>query len=292
MVRLTGMRCALRMTTTVLVVGGTGKSGRRVVAGLREQGVAVRVASRSAPRPFDWTDAGTWDPVLEGVRAVYVVPLDGAALTRPFVERAVQRGVERVVLLSGRGVDVPGYVPPDSPLGRTHIDGEQAVRESGVEWTILRPAWFAQNFSEGFFREAVLAGELRLPAGDGAATFVDVEDVAEVAVAALTGDGHGGQVYELSGPRALTMGEAVAEIGAVVGREVRYVAVEPDAFVAELGTAGWPEADAVDFADAVAAIRNGLEAYASDGVPRAIGRAPRDFAEFAAAAAGAGAWEG
>jgi uncharacterized protein YbjT (DUF2867 family) len=282
--RLAGMRCAPRMTGTVLVVGGTGKSGRRVVSRLREQGIPVRIAARSAPQPFDWTDPGTWDPALDGAHAVYVVPFDGAALTGLFVERAVRHGVERVVLLSGRGVDVPAYGHPDSPLATTHISGERAVRESGVEWTVLRPTWFAQNFSEGFFRDAVRAGEIRLAAGDGAASFVDAEDIAAVGVAALTEDGHSEQVYELSGPRAVTMAEAAAEIGAAAGRDVRYVAVEPDLFVAELVAAGWPRADAEDYADAVAALRNGLDAPVSDGVDRALGRPPRDFAEFVATA--------
>jgi uncharacterized protein YbjT (DUF2867 family) len=288
MVRLEPARLAGRMTKTVLVVGGTGKSGRRVVSRLREQGAAVRVGARSAPRSFDWTAPQTWDAALDGVRAVYVVPLDGAELTGPFVERAVRHGVERVVLLSGRGVDVPAYGPLDSPLAGTHISGERAVRASGVAWTILRPTWFAQNFSEGFFRDAVRAGEIRLAAGDGAATFVDAEDIAAVAVAALTADGHGGQVYELSGPRAVTMAEAAAEIGAAAGRDVRYAAVAPDAFVAELVAAGWPRADAEGYADAVAALRTGLDAHVSDGVQRALDRPPRDFAEFVASTDWAG----
>jgi uncharacterized protein YbjT (DUF2867 family) len=272
------------MNATTLVIGGTGTTGRRVAAGLREQGVAVRVGGRRAFVPFEWTDPATWDRALDGVGAVYVVPLDGATLTGPLVERAVRHGVERVVLLSARGIDAPEFAAADAPLARTHLFGERAVRESGVTWTILRPTWFAQNFSEGFFRDAVRAAEIRLPAGEGAAAFVDAGDIAAVAVAALTGDGHGGQVYELSGPRPLTMAEAAAEIGAATGRDVRYVPVEPDAFVAELVTAGWPPADAADHAAAVAALRDGLDAPVSDGVRRALGRQPRSFAEFVAAA--------
>src|SRR5262245_30792776 len=132
----------------ILILGGTGKTGRRAASLLRAQGTPVRAASRSGEHPFDWTDRATWDPVLEGVRAVFVVPLDGAGLTGPFVERAVRLGVERVVLLSGRGVDVPGYGAEDSPLAATHIEGERAVRNlGGAAWTIVRPGWFAQNFS-------------------------------------------------------------------------------------------------------------------------------------------------
>jgi uncharacterized protein YbjT (DUF2867 family) len=268
----------------ILVTGGTGKSGSRVVSRLRAQGVPVRVASRSGEPAFDWHDRTTWDTALDSVKAVYLVPLDGQLFTRPFVERAAQLGVERVVLLSGRGVDVPGYSGEANIAGATHVDGESAVRESGIAWTILRPAWFAQNFSEGIFRDAILAGELRLPAGDGAASFVDAEDIAAVAVAALTEDGHAAQTYELSGPRALTIAEAVAEISEATGRRIRYVPLSPGEFVTELSGQGWPAAEAEDYAEAVSPIRRGMDSHVSDGVWRALGRQPRDFTDYVKAA--------
>ncbi|MFF3787498.1 NAD(P)H-binding protein [Streptomyces sp. NPDC001933] len=271
----------------ILVTGGTGKSGSRVVSRLRAQGAPVRVASRSGEPQFDWLDRATWDSALEGVKAVYLVPIDGELLTRPFIERAVELGVERVVLLSGRGVDVPGYSGEASIAGATHVDGERAVRDSGITWTILRPAWFAQNFSEGIFLDAILAGELRLPAGDGAASFIDAEDIAAVAVAALAEDGHGGQTYELSGPRALTIAEAIAEISQATGRDIRYVPLSPEAFVAELTGQGWPAAEAEDYAEAVSPIRRGMDSYISDGVQRALGRQPRDFSDYVKASVGA-----
>ncbi|MFC4011255.1 NmrA family NAD(P)-binding protein [Nonomuraea purpurea] len=275
----------------ILVLGGTGKSGSRIAARLRARGAAVRVASRSGEWRFDWNDRATWDHVLDGVAAVYVVPLDGAVLTRPFVERAAGLGAGRLVLLSGRGVDVPDYIVGDADAGATHVDGESAVRDSGLPWTIVRPGWFAQNFSEGFFREAVLAGELRLPAGDGAASFVDAEDIADVVVAALTEDGHAGRTYELSGPRALTMTEVAAEISAATGRTVRYVPLGPQEFVAELVGQGWPEGDAKEYADVVSPIRRGKDAYLSEGVRQALGRDARDFSAYARSAADAGAWD-
>ncbi|MER8034043.1 NAD(P)H-binding protein [Streptomyces hydrogenans] len=269
----------------ILVTGGTGKSGRRVVSLLRARGLPVRVASRSGEPPFDWLDRATWASALEGVTAVYLVPIDGELLTRPFVERAAELGVERVVLLSGRGVDVPGYSGEANIAGATHVDGESAVRDSGIAWTILRPAWFAQNFSEGIFLDALLAGELRLPAGDGAASFVDAKDIAEVAVAALTGDGHRGRTYELSGPRALTLTEAVAEISTVSGRDLRYVPLSHAEFVAELTAQGWTDAEAEDYAEAVGPIRRGMDGHVSDGVRQALGRDPRDFTDYARASA-------
>jgi uncharacterized protein YbjT (DUF2867 family) len=271
----------------ILVTGGMGKSGSRVVSLLRAQGASVRVASRSGEPQFDWLDRATWDSALEGVKAVYLVPIDGELLTRPFIERAVHLGVERVVLLSGRGVDVPGYSGEANIAGATHVDGESAVRDSGITWTILRPAWFAQNFSEGIFLDAILAGELRLPAGDGAASFIDAEDIAAVAVAALAEDGHGGQTYELSGPRALTIAEAIAEISQATGRDIRYVPLSPEEFVAELTGQGWPSAEAEDYAEAVSPIRRGMDSYISDGVQRALGRQPRDFSDYVKASVGA-----
>jgi uncharacterized protein YbjT (DUF2867 family) len=271
----------------ILVTGGTGKSGSRVVSQLRAQGASVRVASRSGEPQFDWLDRATWDSALDGVKAVYLVPIDGELLTRPFIERAVHLGVERVVLLSGRGVDVPGYSGEANIAGATHVDGESAVRDSGITWTILRPAWFAQNFSEGIFLDAILAGELRLPAGDGAASFIDAEDIAAVAVAALAEDGHGGQTYELSGPRALTIAEAIAEISQATGRDIRYVPLSPEEFVAELTGQGWPSAEAENYAEAVSPIRRGMDSYISDGVQRALGRQPRDFSDYVKASVGA-----
>ncbi|MFJ4783611.1 NAD(P)H-binding protein [Streptomyces sp. NPDC088794] len=274
----------------ILVTGATGKSGRRVVSQLRAKGIPVRAAARNGEHTFDWIDTGTWDTALEGVRSVYIVQLDGTKLVRPFIERAARHGVRRIVLASGRGIDDPDYAKDSSGVLEGISDSEAAVRESGLEWTISRPGWFAQNFSEGFFADAVLAGELRLPAGDGAASFVDADDIAAVVVAALTEDRHAGRIYELSGPRAVTLAEAVATISEATGREVRYVPLSVDAYVAELTRQGVPPADAEAFADIIEPLREGRDAYLSDGVQRALDRPPRTFAEFVRTTADAGGW--
>ncbi|NJP88513.1 NAD(P)H-binding protein [Nonomuraea sp. FMUSA5-5] len=274
----------------ILVTGATGKTGRRVVRRLRAQGLPVRAAARGGEHAFDWADSGTWDAALRGVRAAYIVQVDGTKLVRPFVERAARHGVRRIVLASGRGIDLPGYANDRDGVLEGLLDSEAAVRESGLEWTITRPGWFAQNFSEGFFADAVRAGELRLPAGDGAASFVDAEDIAAVVTAALTGDGHAGQVYELSGPEAVTLAEAAATISEATGRELRYVPISPEEYVAELVHQGWPPADAAAFADVIEPLRNGTDAYVSDGVPRALGRPARTFAEFTKATTAEGGW--
>ncbi|MGY1943550.1 SDR family oxidoreductase [Nocardia asiatica] len=274
----------------ILVTGATGKSGRRVVGRLRAAGLPVRAAARNGEHPFDWTDRGTWDAALEGVRSAYIVQLDGTKLVRPFVEQAVRHGVRRIVLASGRGIDDPSYVRDSGGVLDGIVDSEAAVRESGLEWTITRPGWFAQNFSEGFFADAVRGGELRLPAGRGAASYVDAEDIAAVVVAALTEDGHAGRVYELSGPRAVTLAEAVATISEVTGRDIRYVPISVEDYVGELVRQGLPPADAEAFADVIAPLREGKDEHVSDGVQRALGRPPRTFTEFARSTAAAGGW--
>ncbi|MFD3924264.1 NAD(P)H-binding protein [Streptomyces sp. NPDC058595] len=274
----------------ILVTGATGKSGRRVVGQLRSEGLPVRAAARNGEHAFDWTDSRTWDSALEGVRSLYLVQLDGTKLVRPFVERALRHGARRIVLASGRGIDDPDYAKDSGGVLEGILDSEAAVRESGLEWTISRPGWFAQNFSEGFFADAVRTGELRLPAGDGGASFVDAEDIAAVVVAALTEDGHAGRTYELSGPRAVTLTEAAATISTAAGREIRYVPVSVAEYVADLVRKGLPPADAEAFADVIAPLREGRDAYVSNGVQQALARPPRSFAQFATSTAEAGGW--
>ena len=198
-----------------LVLGGTGKTGRRVAARLQARGLPVRIGSRSGEPPFDWQKPETWASALDGVSAAYVsyypdVAIPGAPeAVRAFTELAVQSGTRRLVLLSGRGEEEAQRA-------------EQAVREvgdgAGVEWTIVRCAWFMQNFDEYFLLEPILAGEVALPSGDVPEPFVDADDIADVAVAALTEDGYAGEIYELTGPRLLTMEEALGEIAKATGR--------------------------------------------------------------------------
>ena len=180
----------------VLVLGATGTTGRRVVARLRDAGVAVRAASRQGEVRFDWSDPGSWEPAVAGTARMYLMAPHELPVDPSFVRLAVEQGVRHIVLLSSRGIEAMG----DERL----LAAERTVRESGADWTIVRPDWFNQNFDEGFFRPAVLAGELALPLGDLPQAFVDADDIAAVAAAALTEDGHAGQRYELTGPRALS----------------------------------------------------------------------------------------
>ncbi|MFF0502871.1 NAD(P)H-binding protein [Streptomyces fimicarius] len=267
----------------VLVTGSTGKSGRRLVTRLRARGVPVRAASRTGEHPFDWTDPGTWDAALDGVRALYLVQLNGSRLVRPFLDSAVRHGVRRVVLASGRGIDDPGYMPGSDVARDAALDSEAAVRDSGLEWTISRPGWFAQTFTEGIYADAVRAGELRLPAGEGAAAFLDADDVAAVVAAALTEDGHTGRTYELTGPEAVTLAEVATTLSEATGRTVRYVPLSRREYVVELGRQGVPPEVAQALANAAESLRLGTDAQVADGVERALGRPPRTFAEAVAA---------
>jgi len=272
------------------MLGGTGKTGRRVAAQLLARDLPVRVASRASAARFDWYDDTTWAPVLQGAGRVYLVPpLDPGAAPQvaAVAELAAAEGASRLVLLSGRGVGSPGR---EATTYQASLSIERAVRESGVAWTILRPSWFAQNFSEDFLLGGVLTGEVRLPTGAGAEPFIDVDDVAAVAVAALAGDGHDGQVHEMSGPRTLTFEEATAQVAQACGREIRYVSVPAEEYAAELAGHGVPAAVGEALGDLFTVIRRGLSDHLSDGVQRVLGRAPRDFADYAATAASTGVW--
>lgn len=266
--------------TKILVTGGTGKTGRRVARLLAERGVDVRVGSRSAEVPFDWEDQATWAPALEGASAAYVAyvpdlgfPGASEAITE-FCKIATTQGVRRLVLLSGRGEEEAQVC-------------ERIVRDSGLEWTVVRASWFAQNFSENFLLDSVLAGEIALPAGEAVEAFVDADDIAEVAVAALTEDRHVGEVYELSGPRLLSFHDVAAELSEVTGRQVSYVPLTAEQYAAVLREYGMPE----DFLDLFTKILDGRNAHLTDGVQRALGRPPRDFAEYARQAAATGVWD-
>lgn len=268
---------------TVLVLGATGKTGSRVAARLTARGVSVRPGSRTAAVPFDWTDRGTWAAALAGIDAVYLayqpdLAVPGApADIRAFTALAKVSGVRRLVLLSGRG-------EPEA------LECEAIVRDSGLAWTVVRCSWFAQNFDEGAFADYILAGEVALPAGDVPEPFVDADDIADVAVAALTEQRHGGQVYELTGPRALTFAAAVGAIAAATGREIAYIPVPRTDFAAALTSYGVP-ADEISLLDYLfGTVLDGRNSATADGVWRALGRAPRDFADYARAVAESGAW--
>jgi uncharacterized protein YbjT (DUF2867 family) len=270
------------MTThQFLVTGGTGKTGRRVATALTALGHQVRIGSRPA---FDWADPGTWAAALDGVDAAYLsyypdLSFPGAAeVIGAVARRAADAGVRRLVLLSGRGE------PEAEPA-------EQAVRESGVDTTVLRCAWFAQNFSEHFLLGPVLDGVIALPAGEITEPFLDVEDVADVAVAALTRDGHQGRTYELTGPRLLGFAQIAAELSAATGRDIRYLPVTPAQYTTAAAAAGVPAEEIEPLTDLFTRVLDGHNAFVTTDVERVLGRPARDFADYVRRTAATGVWE-
>lgn len=269
--------------STILILGATGKTGRRIVQRLEAGGQTVRLGSREATPPFDWEDRSTWAAALDGVHAAYIcfqpdLAVPGALETiQAFTDQAVENGVGKLVLLSGRG----------------EVEAQQAervVQTSGVDWTILRASWFCQNFSEAHFLEPILQGELVLPVGNIAEPFVDVEDIAEIAAATLTQPGHSGQLYELTGPRALTFAEAVAEIAGATDREIGFAAVSPDAYRDALEQEQLPP-ELIDLVLYLfTTVLDGRNTPVADGVQRALGRPPRDFSEYVRRTAATGVW--
>ncbi|MFF7124574.1 NmrA family NAD(P)-binding protein [Streptomyces sp. NPDC008240] len=270
--------------STVVVTGASGRTGSRVAEAARAAGLTVRAASRA--RGFDWHDRSTWERVLTGADAAYLVypsdvgAPDAAEAVGRLAREAVRLGVRRLVLLSARGEK---HARPT----------EDALRASGAHWTVVRAAWFAQNFSEGpLAAELRECGELVFPAGSVREPFVDARDIADVVVAALTaGERYVAEVVAVSGPRLLTFGEAVAEIAAVTGRRLSYRAVPAREYGGRLAGFGVPPEEADFLVGLFESLLDGRNAHLSDGVRQVLGREPRDFAGFVRETAAAGTWK-
>lgn len=261
--------------STTVILGGAGKTGRRVAARLAAKGLPSRLASRSSATPFDWSDENTWEAAIAGARAVYVtyypdLAVPGAAEdVRRLARLAAETGVGRLVLLAGRGE------PQVHPA-------EQAIRESGVPFTILECAFFDQNFDEGWVQpvEDVIA----FPGGSTLEPFIDCDDIADVAVAALTDPRHDGQTYELTGPRAISFGEAVETLARASGRPLRYAPVSLEAY-GEMLSEALPPDQVKFFLELFGWLMDGHNAFTTDGVQRVLGREPKDFRDYARNAA-------
>ncbi|MFQ6330298.1 MULTISPECIES: NAD(P)H-binding protein [unclassified Nocardia] len=270
-------------TAQTLVLGGTGKSGRRLVQRLRAVNRPVRVGSTTGTARFDWTDPATWAAALDGISAVFVVYSPDVAMPGApevigaFAEQAVAAGARRLVMLSGQRAEVG-------------VDSERRLQDSGAEWTILRVAWFDQNFDEGFLRDDVRAGRVALPVGAVGEAFIDADDIADVAATVLTEPRHSGAIYELTGPRLLTFADAVAEIGTASGRDIRFVEVPPDAYAATLTAHGRSAAEVEQSIYLFTKLMDGRNARVEHGVQKILGREPRDFRDYAGAAAATGVW--
>lgn len=268
----------------ILIIGKNGKTGSRVDRRLRGLGHATRPVSRSTRPAFDWDDPATWRPAIEGTRAAYVtyqpdLAVPGAEATiKAFVQLAAKAGLQHIVLLSGRG---------EQGAERA----EAILRNSALSWNIVRASWFCQNFSESFMLEGILAGELVLPAGDTVEPFIDADDIADVAVAALTEPRFRNQLFEVTGPRALTFAQCIQEISQALGRPLTYTQVPVDAYIDALRAQGVPEDMQWLLRELFTVVFDGRNSKVMPGVEQALGRPATDFKNYVRKTVQSGVWD-
>lgn len=261
-------------TKPILVIGSTGKTGKRVLSKLQDKGVPVRQGSRSSNPAFDWEQPNSWEAALEGIETVYLtyypdlaVPAAPTAIAN-FCKEARRLGTKHIVLLSGRGEPAAQHC-------------EAIVMTSGMEWTVIRASWFNQNFSEGAFADLVEAGTIALPVSDVGEPFIDVDDIADVAVAALTEAKHQGQLYEVTGPRLLSFRDVAGELSQGLNRDIQFVPVSMAQFTAEMLKQGTPQGALAMLEFLFQEVLDGRNSVPCDGVQRALGRPPKDFRDYA-----------
>lgn len=272
------------MKDNILVIGGTGKTGRKVASKLVNLGHNVRIGSRSASPAFDWDHPETWTESLQGMKKAYItfqpdLAVPGALEAIEELTRQAKRsGVKKLVLLSGKGE-------------REAELCEQVVMHSGLDYTIVRASWFNQNFSESFFLEPILEGFVALPQTGIKVPYVDTEDIADVAVAALISDEHNGKTYQLTGPRAVTFKEVIAEISEVTGREIAFTSIALPAYVNVMKQQGVP-ADFVWLIEYLftEVLGNPANSEITNDIEHVLGRLPKDFSDYVKETAATGVW--
>lgn len=268
---------------TTLVLGGTGKTGRKVAERLTELGESVHIGSRNEDPPFDWENPDTWAVALVGIDKIYItfqpdLAVPGAQETiEQFTSQAVVNGTQKMVLLSGRG-------EKEAQLC------EQIVMGAGADWTIVRADWFNQNFSESFFLDPILAGHLALPKGNVKIPFVDTDDIADVVVASLLNDKHNGKIHELTGPRLLTFGQAAKEISTATGRNIAFHSLTMDEYKAMLREHQVPEDYIWLINYLFTEVLDGRNSSITNDIEKVLGRKAKDFSEYAQETAEAGMW--
>jgi uncharacterized protein YbjT (DUF2867 family) len=280
------------MTTaskTILVLGGTGKTGARVASRMTELGHSVRTAARhGADARFDWDDPATHRTAVEGVDRIYLVPpvmrTRFAPQVSAFLDLAESAGVQHITFLSAYGIDL---APPEIALRAVELDLIQRV---SVTHAIVRPAWFMQNFSETFLKP--IDGAITVPTGDGAEAFVDADDIAAVAAATLADpSAHAGAQYAPTGPDRMTMHEAAEAIGSVTRQAIRHVDIDRRAWVDAAVASGVPTEYGEMLTLLTETIASGRGSRPNDDVHAVTGAPPTSFAEFAHRTASAWALE-
>jgi uncharacterized protein YbjT (DUF2867 family) len=271
----------------ILITGSGGTVGREVVRELAQAGKAVRAAYHSRPPTapgvqgarIDMTSGEGLDDAMRGIEALFLlageVPDQVAAETR-VVEAAKRAGVRRIVKLSVLAAETEAY-----SFARIHRAVERAIESSGIPWTFLRPGSFMQNFAT-YYRDMIREQNgIFLPMSDSREAHVDARDIARVAAAALTRDGHAGKAYDLVGPEPLSYADAAAKISAVAGRTIAYVPMGDDDFIIAMRGMGVPDPSIEAMLDLYRFIRQGQLPKSSPAIRDVTGREPIRFDQFA-----------
>lgn len=272
------------MKNNILVLGGNGKTGRRVVQRLKKLDQNVRIGSRSENPNFDWENPETWSAALEGMDKVYItfqpdLAVPGALeAIEGLVKEAKRKEVKKLVLLSGKGE-------------REAELCEQVVINSGIDYTIVRASWFNQNFSESFFLDSILAGHVALPQANAKVPYVDADDIADVAVAVLMNDKHNGEIYELTGSRFLTFEEVMNEIAEASGRDIEFTAISLPAYTKMMEEHGIPS-NYIWLINYLftEVLGNDDNQVITHGIEQVLGRKPKDFSDYVKETAATGIW--
>ncbi|KRD12740.1 NmrA family transcriptional regulator [Flavobacterium sp. Root901] len=272
------------MKKKILVLGSNGKTGRRVAARLKNNPeVEIRLGSRNEEIAFDWEKPETWENVLKDIDSVYItfqpdlaVPF-AADVIDNFTQLASKSGVQKIVLLSGRGEKEAQIC-------------EEMVKKNAKNWTIVRAGWFNQNFSESFFLDPVLYGVVALPRAEALEPFTDADDIADVVTEVLLSQNHNGKTYELTGPRLLTFEDAVNEIANASGRNITFQGLSLEEYVQMLKEYQVPEDHIWLVNYLFEQVLDGRNSNVTSDIEKILGRKAKDFSAYAEETAKSGIW--
>ena len=272
------------MKDNVLVIGGTGKTGRRVSENLLKSGQNVRIVGRKTNPAFDWENPNSYDAVLKDIDRAYIVYYPDLAVPgardaiRTLTDKALKAGLDKVVLLSGKGEKEAEAC-------------EQIVADSGLNYTIVRASWFNQNFSEGAFLDFVLSGNVALPMPGAEIPFVDADDIADVVAKVLVDDSYNGKTVTVTGPRKMTFREAVETMAAETGKEIHYQPISIEEFKDGMKAAGLPDSYVWLFGYLFEEVLgNPDNQEVSHDVQKVLGREATDFRDYVTKTVAAGVW--
>lgn len=272
------------MNSNILVIGGTGKTGRRVVEQLNQLKQHVRIGSRSSNPAFEWNDPSSYSKALKGMDMAYIVFYPDLAVPgakeaiHALAKSAKKEGLKKVVLLSGKG-------EKEAELC------EEIIASSGLNYTIVRASWFNQNFSESFLLDPIQNGHVALPMPNAKIPFVDANDIAEVVVKVLMDDRHNGKTYEVTGPSTLSFGDVVQEIAKGTGRDITYQAISLEEYTAIMHESGLPSDYIWLFEYLFREVLNNEKNHiVSSDVEKLLGRKAIDFSDYVKNTVKTGVW--